>query len=156
MVADEQQSTRSLRSHMTVMFISAIHRFNPRRFSVFRLTGDSALGDTVFSMRCALGFLAVFLYAAEPACAKLDVCNKAAGPAKVALGRFDGAGWMSQGWWTIAPHTCATLIDHPLVARYYYLYATDGGAGSWSGSRAFCVGDPGQILDCQILDSRTR
>lgn len=100
------------------------------------------MGDTVFSMRCALGFLAVFLYAAEPACAKLDVCNKAAGPAKVALGRFDGAGWMSQGWWTIAPHTCATLIDHPLVARYYYLYATDGGAGSWSGSRAFCVGTP--------------
>ena len=49
---------------------------------------------------------------------------------------------MSEGWWIIAPKTCATLIERPLVARYYYLYATDGGAGSWSGSRAFCVSQP--------------
>ncbi|HTO41978.1 MAG TPA: DUF1036 domain-containing protein [Rhizomicrobium sp.] len=83
--------------------------------------------------------LAIFLCACGPAYAGLDVCNKAASPAKVALGRFDGAAWMSQGWWTIAPKTCARLIDRPLVARYYYLYASDGGAGSWSGGRGFCV-----------------
>ena len=88
-------------------------------------------------MRCVL--IAILICAAGPASARLDVCNKAASPAKVALGRFDGAAWMSEGWWTVQPKTCATLIDRPLVARYYYLYATDGGAGSWSGSRAFCV-----------------
>ncbi|HVZ69251.1 MAG TPA: DUF1036 domain-containing protein [Rhizomicrobium sp.] len=85
--------------------------------------------------------LAILICAASPASARLAVCNKAAGPAKVALGRFDGATWMSEGWWTIAPRACATLIDTPLRARYYYLFATDGGAGSWSGSRSFCVSE---------------
>jgi uncharacterized membrane protein len=94
-------------------------------------------------MRCLL--FAILICAAGPASAKLAVCNKTAAPAKVALGRFDGATWMSEGWWTIAPGTCATLLDTPLKARYYYLFATDGGAGSWSGSRAFCVSQTGKF-----------
>lgn len=47
---------------------------------------------------------------------------------------------MSQGWWTLSPKQCLNIIESPLVARYYYLFARDGGSGSWSGSRAFCVG----------------
>ncbi len=27
----------------------------------------------------------------------------------------------------------------PLKGRYYYLYATDSGAGGWGGGRAFCT-----------------
>jgi uncharacterized membrane protein len=94
-------------------------------------------------MRCIL--LAILVCMAGPAAARLDVCNKASRTAKVALGRFDGAAWMSEGWWTIAPKACVTLIGHPLRARYYYLYATDGGAGSWSGSRTFCVSRTGKF-----------
>jgi uncharacterized membrane protein len=78
---------------------------------------------------------------AGPALAGLKVCNKTGLAAKVALGRFDGTEWGSQGWWTVAPNACAELIGGALDARYYYLYATDGGSGSWDGKNGFCVGE---------------
>ena len=87
--------------------------------------------------RISVAFALVLL--ATPAAAGLAVCNHTAQPAKLALGRFNGTHWMSEGWWKIAGHRCAKLISSPLDARYYYLYATDGGPGSWDGSRAFCV-----------------
>jgi uncharacterized membrane protein len=76
----------------------------------------------------------------QPAFAALNVCNKTAREARVAVGRFDGTQWMSEGWWVIAPRACAAVVPRSLKARYYYLYAVDGGAGSWDGSRKFCVG----------------
>ena len=89
-------------------------------------------------MRRILSALA-FLLLASPAAASFAVCNKTPNPARVALGRFSGTEWMSEGWWTIAPRKCQTLLTTPLVSRYYYLYASDGGPGSWTGSRSFCV-----------------
>ncbi len=77
--------------------------------------------------------------AAGPAEAGLTVCNKGTHPAKVALGRFDGRDWMSEGWWTVAPGACSDLIKTPLDARYYYLYGFDNAAGVWDGSTAFCT-----------------
>ena len=56
------------------------------------------------------------------------------------VGRFNGEAWMSEGWWTVAPSKCAELVPGKLTSRYYYLYAVDGGAGSWNGARKFCVG----------------
>ena len=81
-------------------------------------------------MKPALAFLALTLLALAPAEAALTVCNKAAGPARVALGRFDGRDWASEGWWLLAPGKCADVVTGKLDARYYYLYATDGDAGS--------------------------
>jgi len=75
----------------------------------------------------------------SPAEASFAVCNKTPRPARVALGFFNGTDWASAGWWTIAPKACHTLLNQPLIARYYYLYANDGGPGSWAGSRSFCV-----------------
>ena len=71
--------------------------------------------------------------------AQLSVCNKAAREAVVALGRFDGHDWLSEGWWTIAPRHCARLIGTRLDARYYYLYARDDVSGTWEGGTAFCT-----------------
>lgn len=76
---------------------------------------------------------------AAPAHAEFKVCNKASLKARVAIGHFDGTNWTSLGWWTIAPKSCAGLIPGPLDARYYYLYATDGAAGTWEGRTHFCV-----------------
>ena len=76
---------------------------------------------------------------ALPTHAALNVCNRARHPAKVALGRFDGRAWMSEGWWTIRPGQCATLIKAPLDARYYYLYGTDMDSGVWDGATSFCT-----------------
>lgn len=97
------------------------------------------MGDTVKrSMNRFLAILVLFLLA-QPAFAGLTVCNKTAHPAKLALGRFDGTHWTSRGWWTIASHRCTAVISTPLDARYYYLYASDGGPGSWDGGHGFCT-----------------
>ena len=90
-------------------------------------------------LKHALPALALFLLAAQPAEAGLSVCNKAKHPAKVALGRFDGRDWMSEGWWTVPMGGCTELIKGKLDARYYYLYGTDNDAGVWDGSTGFCT-----------------
>jgi len=78
--------------------------------------------------------------------AAFNVCNKTALPARVAIGRFDGTAWTSQGWWTVKARSCAGLLTGPLDARYYYLYATVGGAGSWEGKTHFCVSPDATFL----------
>jgi uncharacterized membrane protein len=98
------------------------------------------LGDTVRNpMRLTATLLTTILLATAPAQAGFRVCNKANLPAKVALGRFDGKAWRSEGWWTILPQKCETLLSGPLDARYYYLYGTDGGSGTWNGDKGFCT-----------------
>jgi uncharacterized membrane protein len=77
--------------------------------------------------------------AARPAQAAFNICNKSGLAAHVALGRFDGRQWTSQGWWTVAPKTCAQLLTGPLQARFYYLYASDGAGGTWEGKTHFCT-----------------
>ena len=84
-------------------------------------------------------FVLAALAIAGPAQAGLSVCNKGKFPARVALGRFDGKDWSSEGWWTIAPASCADVIKAPLNARYYYLYGTDTASGAWDGETSFCV-----------------
>jgi uncharacterized membrane protein len=93
-------------------------------------------------MRLAIVLLMVSLV---PAQAALTVCNASARPVKVAIGRFDGADWTSQGWWTIAPRACAAVVATSLNARFYYLFASDGGSGSWDGTHGFCVSSAGKF-----------
>jgi len=92
---------------------------------------------------------------AMPAFADFTVCNKSQLAARVALGRFDGTHWTSQGWWTIAPKTCTRLLNGALQSRYYYLYANDGFGGSWEGRTRFCTGVEKKFLapgrgDCSL------
>ena len=78
---------------------------------------------------------------AAPAQAGFKVCNRTPHEAKVALGRFDGTGWLSEGWWKVQPKGCAVLLTGPLNSRYYYLYATDDASGGWDGKNGFCVAE---------------
>ena len=89
----------------------------------------------LFAVTLALGLGG---YAA-PALAGFNVCNTSSLPTRVAIGRFDGTHWTSEGWWTIKPKACAAILTGALDARYYYLYATDGAAGTWEGKTHFCV-----------------
>src|SRR5258708_37714228 len=82
---------------------------------------------------------------AGPAHADFSVCNKAVHPTTVALGRFDGRQWMSEGWWKIASGKCTKIFTGALDARYYYLYANDGGSGTWDGSTQFCTATGGRF-----------
>jgi uncharacterized membrane protein len=88
-------------------------------------------------MRLAAALLSCLI--AWPAMAGLKVCNRTEHATRTALGYFNGAAWVSRGWWTLAPKTCLDLHPGPLDARFYYLYATDGTPGSWGGRFAFCV-----------------
>ncbi|MBI3678748.1 MAG: DUF1036 domain-containing protein [Proteobacteria bacterium] len=87
----------------------------------------------------ALAFLSLTL----PAEASFTVCNKSEHLTNVAVGRFNGTDWESEGWWTVGAHQCKTLLQGRLDARFYYLYASDGGAGGWGGNKGFCVGTKG-------------
>lgn len=90
-------------------------------------------------LRTLSSICVIMTLACAPARAALNICNQTALPARVALGRFDGANWTSQGWWTVNPKACAGILTGPLQGRYYYLYATDGGGGTWEGKTHFCV-----------------
>jgi len=76
---------------------------------------------------------------ADPALADFNLCNKSSQAVRAALGRFDGTNWTSEGWWTIPPKGCSSLLTGPLQGRFYYLYASDGAAGTWEGKTHFCV-----------------
>ena len=76
---------------------------------------------------------------AAPAHAAFNVCNKTGLSVRTAIARFDGTNWTSEGWWTIAPRACTSLLTGPLQGRFYYLYASDGAAGTWEGKTHFCV-----------------
>jgi uncharacterized membrane protein len=86
--------------------------------------------------------LAALLLAActGPALAGLSICNRTSHPARIALGRFNGTDWMSEGWWNVQVSKCETLIKGELKARYYYLYTSDNSAGGWPGAHNFCIG----------------
>jgi uncharacterized membrane protein len=76
----------------------------------------------------------------HPASARFSVCNKTARPTSVALGFFNGKVWASSGWWKVGAGDCAALIEEPLLARFYYVYAKpEDLGGAWEGDRSFCV-----------------
>ena len=89
-------------------------------------------------MRFVLAF-ALLITATGPAGAALSVCNTGARVVKVAVGRFGGTRWISEGWWHVPGKKCAELVPGKLVARYYYMYATDGAVGTWDGAKSFCT-----------------
>ena len=75
----------------------------------------------------------------SPAFASFNICNKSNLPVRAAIGRFDGANWSSEGWWTVQPKSCEAVLTGPLQGRFYYLYASDGAAGLWEGHTMFCT-----------------
>ncbi len=93
----------------------------------------------MLTMRSLIALLFLGLMS-QPALAALHVCNMTKLDTRVAVGRFDGTQWISEGWWKLQPSKCTTVVQGTLKARYYYMYATDSGSGSWDGSRKFCVG----------------
>ena len=91
-------------------------------------------------MRFLLLFFTVAATLCTPAAsASFTLCNRAAREANVALGRFNGTDWMSEGWWKIAAGNCAELVSGPLDARYYYVYGNDENSGTWQGGTTFCT-----------------
>jgi len=92
----------------------------------------------------AAAFLLAATWVSQPtiAHAGLKLCNNTISRVGVALGYKDTKGWASEGWWNLEANTCETLLEGPLIARYYYIYAVDYDlGGSWGGKAFMCTRD---------------
>ncbi|HUF45006.1 MAG TPA: DUF1036 domain-containing protein [Aestuariivirgaceae bacterium] len=88
------------------------------------------------------GTVLLLTLGAAPVAADLKLCNNTDSRVGVALGYKDMKGWASEGWWNIDPNACETLLQGPLIARYYYIFAVDyDKGGSWSGEAIMCTRD---------------
>jgi uncharacterized membrane protein len=95
---------------------------------------------TLFMVLCgaALGLT----FGASKAFADFRVCNATQSLVGVALGFRTKTGWVTEGWWAINPSNCKTLIEGPLLSRYYYVFAEDAERGGrWEGGINMCVGE---------------
>src|ERR1700744_4342889 len=74
-----------------------------------------------------------------PAAADFRLCNNPPSRVGIALGYKDNDGWVTEGWWNVASHTCEPLLKGTLVARYYYIYGRNyDRGGEWSGQAYMC------------------
>jgi uncharacterized membrane protein len=92
----------------------------------------------------ALGALAGAVLASGTAYADLRICNNTTSRVGVALGYRDSQGWVTEGWWNLAPrgstNGCETILRGALVARFYYIHAVDyDKGGEWTGKSKMCV-----------------
>lgn len=77
---------------------------------------------------------------ASSALADLRLCNTTPSRVGIALGYRDAQGWITEGWWNLAPRACETLLRGTLAARYYYVHAVDyDKGGEWTGKSFMCT-----------------
>jgi uncharacterized membrane protein len=77
---------------------------------------------------------------AAPAQADLRMCNTTGSRIGVAIGFRDAQGWVTEGWWNLAPRACETLLRGTLAARFYYVHAVDyDRGGEWTGKSVMCT-----------------
>lgn len=82
------------------------------------------------------------LLSTSPASAELRLCNKTPAQIGIAIGYKSHRDWVSEGWWNIEADSCQVVVDGPLPARYYYLYALDyEEGGAWAGTAFMCTND---------------
>lgn len=55
--------------------------------------------------------------------AGLKICNRGEAQLWTAIAQRRGDGWESRGWWPLGGGECARVIDQPLAAAAYYVYA---------------------------------
>nr|WP_246732883.1 DUF1036 domain-containing protein [Methylobacterium sp. BTF04] len=90
----------------------------------------------------AASLFGALLLAASPARADLRMCNLTPSKVGIALGYRDTQGWVTEGWWDVAPKACETLLKGALAARFYYVFAVDyTRGGEWSGRSLMCTKD---------------
>ena len=94
-------------------------------------------------MRSFIGAVVFGVCLGIPADARADfrLCNTTANRVSVSLAHTDGQNWTSEGWWTIKPADCLSLVRGALQAQFYYLYAMDERGGEWKGKAFMCTTD---------------
>lgn len=75
-----------------------------------------------------------------PALADLRLCNMTGSRIGISIGYRDAQGWVTEGWWNLAPRICETLLRGTLAARFYYVHAIDyDRGGEWNGKSVMCT-----------------
>ena len=82
------------------------------------------------------------------------MCNATSSRVGVAIGYQDQKGWATEGWWTVAAHSCETLLKGGVPSRFIYVHAVDyDRGGEWAGSNIMCTADKSfmtrEVKDCQ-------
>lgn len=79
--------------------------------------------------------------AAMPGLARseLRICNETGARHAVAIGYESAGTWVSEGWWTLEPGSCATPLKGDLKDRYYYYRAQAGGRRFLDQNYGFCT-----------------
>lgn len=71
-----------------------------------------------------------------------SICNDTNEPVWTSVGLKNGSDWVSRGWWTVSPGSCAKAISTPLSTDKVYLLAErKGGKRFIAGNTKFCVAD---------------
>ncbi len=84
--------------------------------------------------------LALTIFSAAPAVAALRLCNQSFDVLNIAMAEPREGGFITRGWWRVAPNQCATLERELLRSRYYYVFASDiFGREALAGSIPMCV-----------------
>lgn len=92
----------------------------------------------------ALAAALAFALASPEARADFVVCNDSFDVLNLALARDPGGGFVSEGWWSLAPGRCAALLRGTLDTRYIYLHAIDVfNQPVLEGDVTFCIAEQG-------------
>lgn len=84
--------------------------------------------------------LSLLLILSSAARADFRVCNQTENTVQVAIGYLSDNIWKTEGWWTLRTRRCATILQGPLTARFYYFYAEDTvTGGGWIGQTLMCI-----------------
>lgn len=94
----------------------------------------------------SFGGFACFSAAADPALASLKQCNNTSYVLETAIAYRASNRWKVEGWWTLQPGTCKTVIQENLKGEDYYTFARSivghlGDVKAWGGAYPFCTGD---------------
>lgn len=71
--------------------------------------------------------------------AGFEVCNDTHDEQAVVLGYKGAADWTAEGWWTLEPDACATLVEGSLPQRFYYLRVETPGWSFQDDKLPFCI-----------------
>jgi len=83
-------------------------------------------------------------FAATPAHADYQICNKSSYKVYAAFGYWDAGkkAWTSEGWWTLEKGDCSTVYKANLDQKKYYVYAESVDRDYfWDGDFPFCASD---------------
>jgi uncharacterized membrane protein len=98
-------------------------------------------------LQVAVTAVALLVLGPAPAFADLKLCNSTSSRIGVSVGYQDPKGWATEGWWTISPQTCETLLKGAVPSQFIYVHAVDyDRGGEWAGGNEMCTDEKSFVI----------